>query len=325
VAHPSGAAFAKATVVGRHAPVSSHLGDSAVIYADGTMEGFVGGACARDIVRRQALRALKSNAAVLVHIRPDASGLEISPDGSSVVVPMTCTSEGAVDVFIEPHLPHKRLVIAGFTPVADALARLALAGGYRVTRAVEGAEADELPPGTGDAITVGALSAWFASLSPEELRRTAGVVASQGHYDEDALEPMLAAGIPYVGLLASRKRASVLKSTLLSRNVAPGLFERLHNPAGLDLGARDPLGVAVSILAEIVASESAATVDVSHVEILEPERGTAIDPICGMAVDIATARHSLEHGGDRHYFCCAGCLHTFRADPHPAGSAAPAR
>jgi hypothetical protein len=130
--------FAVATVVARRSPVSSHLGDRALIFADGRMEGFVGGSCSRDIVRRQGLAAIHSGRAVLLQIRPDASAEERSsaPNAERVVIPMGCSSEGAVDVYIEPHIPMRSLVIVGFTPVADALARLASSVEYKVARVV---------------------------------------------------------------------------------------------------------------------------------------------------------------------------------------------
>ncbi len=310
---PAGA-FATATVVGRVAPVSSHLGDRATIYADGRMEGFVGGACARDIVRRQALRALQADAPLMVHIRPDAIAVERSADGSSVVVPMTCTSEGAIDVFIEPHVPPRLLLIAGCTPVAHALARLASATGYMVTRFVETAELGEVTEaGTSEVMDLRDLSAYAARLEPDRAARCAAVAASQGHYDEEALDAFLSiAGIAYTGLLASRKRAASIRTALAAKGIAGGALDAIHNPIGLDLGAKDATGVAISILAELVATQP-------HT-VTEPDTaapiGAAIDPICGMEVEIATARHSLEHGGETYFFCSAGCLTTFRADPH---------
>ena len=68
-----GQAFAVATVVARRKPVSAHLGDRAIVYADGRMEGFVGGACSREIARKQALEAIRVRQPRLVSIRPDAS------------------------------------------------------------------------------------------------------------------------------------------------------------------------------------------------------------------------------------------------------------
>ena len=131
------ASFAIATVVGRRSPVSSHLGDRALIFADGHMEGFVGGSCSRDIVRRQALRVIRERHPLLLQIRPDAGAAEERVAGSErVVVPTSCASEGAVDVYIEPRVPSRQLLVVGFTPVADALACLASTLEYDVIRVV---------------------------------------------------------------------------------------------------------------------------------------------------------------------------------------------
>src|SRR5476651_26003 len=123
------ATFAVATVVARRSPVSSHLGDRAVVHADGKMEGFVGGSCSRDLVRREALRAIQTGKPRLLQIRPDDAPDERrdAADSERVIVPMGCASNGAVDVYIEPHVPPALLLVAGFTPVAEALARIAAA------------------------------------------------------------------------------------------------------------------------------------------------------------------------------------------------------
>ena len=124
----SGSSFVTATVVSRRAPVSSHLGDRALIFADGRMQGFVGGSCSREIVRKQALETLKLGKPRLVLIRPDATleTLHHASDAEGIVVPMTCASEGAVDVYLEPHSPVPLLLVAGFTPVAEAVTRIGL-------------------------------------------------------------------------------------------------------------------------------------------------------------------------------------------------------
>ena len=113
-----GQSFALATVVARRAPVSAHLGDRAIVFADGRMEGFVGGACSREIIRQQALDALTTRCSRLVSIRPDASD-PVASTGEHVVVPMTCVSEGAIDVYVEPFVQARALVVVGATPVAD--------------------------------------------------------------------------------------------------------------------------------------------------------------------------------------------------------------
>ena len=131
-----GQSFALATVVARRAPVSAHLGDRAIVFADGRMEGFIGGACSREIIRQQALDVLHARLGRLVSIRPDATG-SIESSAEHVVVPMTCASEGAVDVYVEPFVDARRLIVAGATPVAEALARLARAMDYDVWRVVD--------------------------------------------------------------------------------------------------------------------------------------------------------------------------------------------
>ncbi|MGR4065472.1 MAG: XdhC family protein, partial [Vulcanimicrobiaceae bacterium] len=204
------APFAVATVVARLAPVSSHLGDRAIVFADGRMEGFVGGACSRDIVRRHARAALHSHKPLLLRVRPASGASEAAESSDDVVdVPMGCTSEGAVDIFVEPHVPRPHFLIAGFTPVADTLARVAATLDYVVERFVSHEELGDVPDVEGIGVhEIGALPISLDAMDPAARSRTVAVVASQGHYDEIALERLLAAQLAFVGLVASRKRAA---------------------------------------------------------------------------------------------------------------------
>src|SRR5450631_1107248 len=138
------ASYAIATVVARRSPVSSHLGDRALVFVDGHMEGFVGGSCSRDIVRRYSLEAIVKRRPLLLQIRPDAGSPSdgaivegtAAVNSEQIVIPMACSSEGAVDVYIDPRVPLRRLVVVGFTPVAEALARIAVTLDYDVVRVV---------------------------------------------------------------------------------------------------------------------------------------------------------------------------------------------
>jgi xanthine dehydrogenase accessory factor len=305
--------FATATVVGRRAPVSAHLGDRAIIHADGRLEGFVGGACSREIVRKQALDCIRARHARLVSITPDATAGGGS-DPEHVVVPMTCVSEGAVDVYIEPDLRPRRLVVVGTSPVADALTRTALAIDYEVVRVVDTAEQRDLEPSSAvQGFTVAPLES-LDDVLKESAGEAAAVVASQGHYDEQALEAILRSGAAYVGLVASRTRGNTVR-TLLEESGVTGL-EAVRIPAGLDLGARTAPEVALSILAEIVQRSPDQGIGASRAA--APARATtAIDPVCQMDVEIATARHSAEVGGTVYYFCCGHCRTLFVKDPAP--------
>jgi xanthine dehydrogenase accessory factor len=310
-----GQSFAVATVVARRAPVSAHLGDRAIVFADGRMEGFVGGACSHEIIRQQALDALRTRCSRLVSIRPDA-GAAVASTSEHVVVPMTCVSEGAVDVYVEPFVQARRIVVVGATPVAESLARLARSMNYDVVRVVEERERRDIEQ---EAATLGVTVVTMNSLESIVQPRSAGnvdvaaVVASQGHYDEEALEIILKSRVPYVGLLASPRRGASVRALLEGRGV-PGVAT-IRSPAGLDLGARTPPEVALSILGEIVQTRP----DGARVEAtaLPPatETDTAVDPVCGMSVTIATARQKAEIDGVIYYFCCAGCREKFLKAP----------
>jgi xanthine dehydrogenase accessory factor len=281
--------FALATVVARRAPVSSHLGDRAIVFPDGRMQGFVGGSCSRDIVRRHGVASMRSGTARLVQIRPGAppDADESSPVGT-VIVPMSCASEGAVDVYVEPHLPPRILLVAGFTPVASALARLgAVLDGYRVLRVVQESEIGEaVADDPGGAIAIAALREFLEGLGAGERAGLVAVVATQGHYDEAILETLLAQEMPpYVGLLASRKRAADVLAEVERRGIARADLERVRNPAGIDIGARRPGDVAVAILAEIIAFATANETQAVHPESLVPEEA---DHVCCSHHGVAT-------------------------------------
>jgi xanthine dehydrogenase accessory factor len=316
-----GKPFAVATVVARRAPVSAHLGDRAIVFADGRMEGFVGGACSREIIRKQALEAMQTRCGRLVSIRPDATELAEST-AEHVVVPMTCVSEGAVDVYVEPFVQPRRLIIVGATPVAEALARLARSMDYDIARVVNSSEVHDIDQ---EAMTLGMRVVALDDFEKFLREGSAGgadqaaVVASQGHYDEQALELILKCHLPYVGLVASRKRGTAVQA-LLKEGAVPGV-ETIRIPAGIDLGARTPPEVALSILAEIVQShpsgvpKKAVEAPPARSLAAAPAKTSATDPVCGMQVEIATAHHTAKVDEVVYYFCCSGCRSRFLKDP----------
>ena len=308
--------FATATVVGRRAPVSAHLGDRAIVHADGRIEGFIGGACSREIVRKQGLEAIRTGRSRLVSIRPDAAGAGPS-EPEHVMVAMTCVSEGAVDVYVEPDPRPRRIVVVGATPVAEAVTRASLALDYEVIRVVDAPEVRDLEAEADTrGYSVVALDALGSALKAAGTD-AAAVVASQGHYDEQALEGILRHGASYVGLVASRTRGATVKAWLKERGLSG--VDLLRNPAGLDIGARTAPEVALSILAEIVQlhPDQAIAGDVlaaSEAPAAAVPR-TAVDPVCHMDVVIEGARHTAEVNGTRYYFCCGHCQSAFVKDP----------
>jgi xanthine dehydrogenase accessory factor len=241
---------------------------------------------------------------------------------------MTCVSEGAVDVYVEPFVPKRRLVVVGTTPIAEALTRTALSLSYDVVRVVQADERRDLEQGAASAgVALMGLDTIDEVLSTGA-SDTAVVVASQGHYDEQALEAALKSRVEYVGLVASRKRGATILG-LLERQGVPGV-DSVRNPAGIDLGARTPSEVALSILAEIVqrrpiqaVSKAMAPIphpmtegaDASSAPFTPAAERTALDPVCGMSVTIATAKHTAEVEGTAYYFCCPSCRARFVHEP----------
>jgi len=265
--------FVHATVVRAASPTSVRPGDSALVLADGTIEGFVGGVCAQASVRLHAVRAMETGDAILLRIVPGASPLDDGPMGDDgvVVANNPCLSGGALEIFLEPQLPAARVVVAGDTPIARALEDVARGAGFDVVRSEPG---DVRPESTDAAL----------------------VVASHGGDEEVALARALEAGVGYVGLVASDVRGAAVRESL---DVPDALRAEVHTPAGLDIGAQAPAEIAIAILAQIVAERTAEPVGA------KPE--IAIDPVCGMEVVATDATIHLDAGGHRFHFCSEGC------------------
>ncbi len=284
--------FVLATVVRAERPTSAKAGDRAIITSDGTMEGFVGGVCAESTVRLEGLRLLGDGESALLRITPAeedsrSAPAEATPEGI-IVIGNPCLSGGTLDVFLEAVRPATLVHVFGDAPIGRALATVAEASGYAVT-----ASTDPSAPIADDTAAV--------------------IVASHGRDEEKVLLAALLAEIPYVGLVASPRRGSAVVSEL---DVAEDLRNRVRTPAGLDLGARTPLEVAVSIVAELISVRASANPRPARplLPVVEPAV-IAIDPVCGMSVAAVPASLHVEHDGTTYYFCGTGCRQAFADDP----------
>nr|WP_241986501.1 XdhC family protein [Cryobacterium fucosi] len=278
-------AFVRATVVRAQRPTSAHAGDTALLHSDGRLDGFVGGACVEASVREYGLQALSAREPLL--LRVVAGEPSHTREDGAVEVSNPCLSGGAVEIFLEPSVPAPRVVVVGATPVALALAALGAGLGLEM-ELVDGAATEPLPD---DA---------------------ALIVASHGHDEEPSLEAALRAGVPYVALVASSKRGAAVVASL---NVDDGLRARVFSPAGLDIGARTPAEVALSILAQLVAEGARDRAAHAAASVSPATPATAIDPVCGMSVAAVDATLHVERDGVTTYFCSAGCRAAFLADP----------
>jgi len=266
--------FVQAVVVRAVHPTSAHAGDTALVHADGEIEGFVGGTCAEASVRLHALEVLVTGEPVLLRVQAGAPGTTVEEGVVTVANP--CLSGGTLEIFLEPRRPLPRLVVVGSTPVAQALVALGGPLGFAV-------EAGPTADACGDAAGV--------------------VVASHGRGEEPALEAALRAGVPYVGLVASRVRAAAVLGALDLDTSA------VHSPAGLDLGGRTAPEIALSILAEVVATRTRPATATATAVV------TALDPVCGMTVAVSAEAPHVEVDGVVRYFCCEPCRTAYVADP----------
>jgi xanthine dehydrogenase accessory factor len=305
-----GEAFVLATVVRRGAPTSSRVGDGALITQGGSFHGWLGGSCTQPVVVREALAALADGAPRLIALSPDPDA-EVRPGVASF--PMTCHSGGTVEIYIEPVLPPARVVVFGVSPVARALARLAKSMGFAVEAVDPDADRTAFP----DADEVYTELDGAALRQRPRLRGTGvhAVVATMGAYDEDALIAALSLEPAYLGVIASRKRFAEISAAVQARGVVAGALGAIRCPAGLDIGARLPEEIALSILAEIVQRRRATGTQASGPLCATGAAAEALDPVCGMKVRVSGARYTTEHAGRVYYFCCAGCLSRFRVAP----------
>jgi xanthine dehydrogenase accessory factor len=295
--------FVLATVVWCERPTSAKPGAQAIIQQDGTITGWIGGSCAQPVVLREALRILREgDDAYLLRLGAPEVGIERS---GVRVFPMSCTSGGILDIYMEPHLPQPQLLLIGDSPVINALTQMAPVLDFTVTHS-------DTPD--------------ISNIHIDE--RTYILVATHGQYDEDALEMALRSPAAYVGMVGSRRRAEACREYLRSSGLAEHEIERLKAPAGLDIGAVTPREIAASILAELVQAARRGPVashEPSHsdteqqIEAARVTRNdnpeTAIDPVCGMIVEIGTARHHSNLAGQEYYFCCPACKRLFERNP----------
>lgn len=271
--------FVHATVVRAQPPTSARAGDEAILLADGTIEGFVGGQCAQNSVRKAALGALQAGESVLLRVLPDGDVHFPDAPGACVVV-NPCLSGGALEIFLTPQFPAPLVRICGSTPIAEDLARVCGVLGYDVRCDNDSTEFD------------GA---------------TAVVIATHGGAEAETIRAALDAGVGYVGLVASRVRgASVLDSLDLDETERA----RVHTPVGLPISAKTPPEIAVSIAAEVIAGIRRDGLPVAP-RLEAPT--SAVDPICGMTVSIGPDTPHVRMEGGIHWFCCPGCRSRFVA------------
>jgi xanthine dehydrogenase accessory factor len=284
-----GEPFVLATVVAYRRPQSAKPGSKAIISQDGVVTGWVGGGCVQPIVIREAQKVLEQRKPNLVIISPDST--HSGWDGVKEYL-MTCQGGGSLEIYLEPMLPRPELIIFGNSPVAQVLAELGKILDFNV---VEGNSKNQIRP------------------------QSYVVVATMGDGDEEALTAVAGSNASYIGFVASREKSSKLFDYLRGNGIAGQDLKQIKSPAGLELGAESLPEIAFSVMAEILQlnrqhqSASAAKSEKAKIPVLEIR--TAIDPICGMTVDMKSSKYSSTYDSKMYFFCCLRCKETFEKAP----------
>jgi xanthine dehydrogenase accessory factor len=284
-----GVEFALATVVWRQGPSSGQQGARAIITASGEVRGWIGGACAEPVVIREAQRAIVDREPRLL-LLGTAEQFGTVPEGM-ILLPISCQSEGAMQVYVEPVVSSPHLVVVGRSPMAHTLSQLARALAWRT-------DLIDAPDFKTDAVD----------------ERAVVVVATQGHGDEDVIEQAVRARPAYLGLVASHRRGEAVLGYLRDRGVPQDLLDRVRVPVGLDLGHTSHREIAVAILAELVQLRATGALAPDH-QGAAATPSQVLDPVCGMTVPADRTSPSCEHGGVSYYFCSVGCRAAFERDP----------
>jgi xanthine dehydrogenase accessory factor len=283
--------YALVTVVRTVAPTSAYLGAQAIILADGTLHGWIGGGCAKSVVIGAARCAIEKGEPKLVRISND----QVYPEEDVEHYAMSCASNGTVELFIQPYSARAALCVLGDTPAADE-ARF-LAERLRI-RLID--TPDEAP---------------------------VVLIATQGQGDEEALEAALCGRARHVLMIASRRKAQQLRAVMRTRGIDESQLARLQAPAGPDAGAKTPGEIALVAITGVLGLLRGRSQIAGNDQLDDSQSGSRhtpgtavaedkfINPVCGVAVSMSNPAHIEEYEGVSYYFCCDGCWVTFQKDP----------
>ena len=242
-AEVDGEPAALVTVVSTEGSTPQKAGAKMVVYADGRLVGTIGGGCVEAEMTWRARQVIDGRRAQLASydLTPDQAG----EDG------LVCG--GRMEVFIEPIESTPTLCLFGAGHVAQPLARMAKAAGFRVEVAddrVKFANPDRFPEV--DLVLVEEFTAAAQKMTLG--RNTYAVVVTRGHGgDTEALASVVGKGLRFVGLLGSRPKLVHVVTALEERGVPPAALAEIRCPLGVEVGAVTPEEIAVSILAEMIA------------------------------------------------------------------------
>jgi len=245
-----GEAYALVTVVRAVAPTSAYLGAQAIVLADGTLHGWIGGGCAKGVVISAAQGAIENGEPKLVRISND----HIYPEEDVEHYAMACASNGSIELFIQPYSVRSALCVMGSTPAADEARFLAQRLQIRLTD------------------------------TPTEAPVV--LIATQGQGDEEALEAALRSPAEQVLMIASQRKAEKLRGVMRVRGIDESQLARLQAPAGPDAGAKTPGEIALVAIVGVLALLRGRSQVAAEAKFINPVCGMAVSTANPMHVEI---------------------------------------
>ncbi len=236
--------YAVATVIEIEGSASAKTGAKAVIDHQGrVVAGWVGGGCAGSTTCHTALECMKSGQTTVIDI-----------DLNDEVLGAGMPCGGSMRVYVEPMLPKPTLWIMGHGRVAECLCMLGDLMGLTVVvndpmvdRGRYPAAAQIISDDTNN----------YAQLTPTADDYV--VIATQHKGDHQSMKQALASQAGYIALIASRKRSRLVLDYLRREGCDEAAMARVMAPAGIDLGARTPEEIALSVITEIVMKRRAGS------------------------------------------------------------------
>ena len=257
---------ALATIVNVRGSIPSFRTAKMLVRDDGSIVGTIGGGCVEAEVWQAARDVMESE-------RPRTLKFDLNND-AKLDTGLVCG--GTLEIFIEPVLPPAELYIFGAGHVATSLYTVARVVGFDITIVDDRdayANRERFPEA--QRVIAEDFEKAMAQLEPSETSYI--VIATRGHRDDmRVLRWAVQTPARYVGMIGSKRKTIGIFEELKKEGVPAHLFERVHAPIGLDIGAITPEEIAISITAELIASRRNVERDLPHMSWFQ-QRRSAVD------------------------------------------------
>jgi len=235
---------AVATIVNVRGSIPSFKTAKMLVRDDGSIVGAIGGGCVGAEVWQAAREVMESE-------KPRTLSFNLNQD-PKYDTGLLCG--GTLDIFVEPVLPPALLYIFGAGHVSVNLYKVAKDAGFEVIVADDReayANRERFPEAK--EVIAEDFDLAMARLTPNESSYI--VIVTRGHRDDmRVLRWAVQTSARYIGMIGSKRKTIAVFRELTKEGLSPELFERVHAPVGLDIGAITPEEIAVAIAAELIAT-----------------------------------------------------------------------